>query len=81
MKNYFKRAGKLEKYFGDKAHSLSKLNMVKDIRNIGLVAGIELEARDKKNNTLGRDVFEECFKNGVMVRYTKYYCIIASPNY
>ena len=66
----FQRAGKLEKYFGDKAHSLSKLNMVKDIRNIGLVAGIELEARDKKNNTLGRDVFEECFKNGVMVRYT-----------
>ncbi len=66
----FKRAGKLEKYFGDKAHSLSKLNMVKDIRNIGLVAGIELEARDKKTNTLGRDVFEECFKNGVMVRYT-----------
>ena len=44
----FQRAGKLEKYFGDKAHSLSKLNMVKDIRNIGLVAGIELEARDKK---------------------------------
>ena len=66
----FQRAGKLEKYFGDKAHSLSKLNMVKDIRNIGLVAGIELEARDKKTNTLGRDVFEECFKNGVMVRYT-----------
>ena len=53
--------------------------MVKDIRNIGLVAGIELEARDKKTNTLGRDVFEECYKNGVMVRYTgKYYCIIAS---
>ena len=66
----FQRAGKLEKYFGDKAHSLSKLNMVKDIRNIGLVAGIELEARNKNNNTLGRDVFEECFKNGVMVRYT-----------
>ena len=66
----FERAKKLEKYFGDKAHSLSKLNMVKDIRNIGLVAGIELEAREKKNKTLGRDVFEECFKNGVMVRFT-----------
>ena len=44
----FERAKKLEKYFGDKAHSLSKLNMVKDVRNIGLVAGIELEAREKK---------------------------------
>ena len=66
----FERAKGLEKYFGNKAHSLSKLNMVKDIRNIGLVAGIELEARDKKNKTLGRDIFEECFKNGVMVRFT-----------
>ncbi len=66
----FEKAKKLEKYFGDKAHNLSKLNMVKDIRNLGLVAGIELEAREKNTNTLGRDVFEECFKNGVMVRFT-----------
>ena len=44
--------------------------MVKDIRNIGLVAGVELESRSKGSSTLGRDVFEECFKNGVMVRYT-----------
>ncbi len=66
----FDRAKSLEKYFGDKAHSLSRLNMVKDIRNIGLVTGVELNCRDKKNGTLGRDVFEECYKNGVMVRFT-----------
>ena len=66
----FEKAKRLEKYFGDKAHNLSKLNMVKDIRNLGLVAGIELEAREKNTKTLGRDVFEECFKNGVMVRFT-----------
>ena len=59
----FENAKKLEKYFGDKAHSLSKLNMVKDVRNIGLVAGIELDSRTKENSTLGRDVFEECFNN------------------
>ena len=46
------------------------LNMVKDIRNIGLVAGVELDSRHDKKSLLGRDVFEECFKNGVMVRYT-----------
>ena len=44
----FENAKKLEKYFGDKAHSLSKLNMVKDVRNIGLVAGIELDSRIKR---------------------------------
>lgn len=66
----FENAQNLEKYFGDKVHSLSKLNRVKDIRNIGLVAGIELDSRTKNNSTLGRDVFDECYKNGVMVRYT-----------
>ena len=66
----FENAKKHENYFGLKAHNLSKLNMVKDIRNLGLVAGIELENRYKKDNTLGRDVFEECYKNGVMVRFT-----------
>ena len=66
----FENAQNLEKYFGDKVHSLSKLNRVKDIRNIGLVAGIELDSRTKNNATLGRDVFDECYKNGVMVRYT-----------
>ena len=66
----FENAKKHENYFGLKAHNLSKLNMVKDIRNLGLVAGIELDNRYKKDNTLGRDVFEECYKNGVMVRFT-----------
>ncbi len=66
----FKRARKMEKYFGDKAHSLSDLNMVEDIRNIGMVAGIELSKRNKSPTTLGRDVFEKCFEYGVMVRFT-----------
>ena len=60
----------MEKYFGDKAHSLSDLNMVEDIRNIGMVAGIELSKRNKSPTTLGRDVFEKCFEYGVMVRFT-----------
>jgi len=29
-----------------------------------------LDSRTKNNATLGRDVFDECYKNGVMVRYT-----------
>ena len=66
----FNRARSLEKYFEARAHSISKLNMVKDIRNIGLVAGVELTERNKDPLTLGRDVFEKCFENGVMVRFT-----------
>ena len=66
----FKRAKNLEKYFGDRAHSLSRLNMVQDIRNLGLVAGIEIAERTKEPRTLGRDIFEECFESGLMVRFT-----------
>ena len=66
----FKKAKSLEKYFGDRAHSLSRLNMVQDVRNLGLVAGIELSERGKEPRTLGRDIFEECFENGLMVRFT-----------
>ena len=35
-----------------------------------MVAGIELTERSDSPNTLGRDVYEECFKNGLMVRFT-----------
>ncbi|MAJ24820.1 MAG: aspartate aminotransferase family protein [Rickettsiales bacterium] len=75
----FKRARSLEKYFGNTAHALSKLNVVKDIRNFGLVAGIELSERSNKPNTLGRDVYEECFKNGLMVRFTGNTIAISPP--
>ena len=49
---------------------MSRLNTVTDIRNIGLVAGVELTERSKNPKTLGRDVFEKCFEKGVMVRFT-----------
>ena len=75
----FERAKNLERYFGKAAHSLSKLNVVKDVRNFGLVAGIELSERSKNPTTLGRDVYEECFKNGLMVRFTGNTIAISPP--
>ena len=69
----------MERYFGKAAHSLSKLNVVKDVRNFGLVAGIELSERSKKPTTLGRDVYEECFNNGLMVRFTGNTIAISPP--
>ena len=41
-----------------------------DLRNLGLVAGIELEARPGKPGTRGFDVFVDCFRRGVLVRVT-----------
>ena len=53
--------------------------MVKDIRNFGMVAGIELTERSKDSINLGRDVYEECFENGVMVRFTGNTIAISPP--
>ena len=75
----FQRSKSLEKYFGNAAHALSKLNVVKDIRNFGLVAGIELSERSQNPMTLGRDVYEECFKNGLMIRFTGNTIAISPP--
>ena len=39
----FERAAELSQYFEDGVHSLKGHNHVIDVRNLGLVAGIELE--------------------------------------
>ena len=41
----FERAASLESYWADAVHSLRGLPHVIDLRNIGIVAGIELEPR------------------------------------
>ena len=41
-----------------------------DLRNIGLVAGIELEPRAGAPGARGFETFLKCFESGVMVRST-----------
>ncbi|HSI55914.1 MAG TPA: aspartate aminotransferase family protein [Ideonella sp.] len=64
------RAGELQGYFGECLHALKGLPNVIDIRNIGLVGGIELAARPGAVGARGFDVFLDCFEAGVLVRTT-----------
>jgi beta-alanine--pyruvate transaminase len=41
-----------------------------DIRNYGLIGGVELEPRAGKAGARGFEVFLKCFERGVMVRQT-----------
>ena len=66
----FERAASLESYWADAVHSLKGLPHVVDIRNIGIVAGVELEARPGAVGTRGFETFLKCFELGVMVRST-----------
>jgi len=66
----FERAAELAPYWEDAVHSLKDLPTVVDIRNLGLVTGIELAAREGAPAKRGYDVFLGCYEDGVLVRST-----------
>jgi beta-alanine--pyruvate transaminase len=51
-------------------HSLADLPNVVDIRNLGLVGGIELAPRAGEPGKRAFDVFLDCWEHGVLVRTT-----------
>jgi beta-alanine--pyruvate transaminase len=64
------RARAIEPAWQEAAHSLRGLPNVIDIRDIGLIAGIELAPRPGKPAQRALDVFRRCFDDGVLVRVT-----------
>ncbi|MFC0387440.1 aspartate aminotransferase family protein [Roseomonas vinacea] len=64
------RARAIEPYWEEAAHSLRSAPGVVDIRNLGLIAGIELSPREGKPGARAMDVFRRCFDDGVLVRVT-----------
>jgi beta-alanine--pyruvate transaminase len=66
----FERAASKAPKFEAAAHALRGAPYVKDVRNLGLVAGIELESRDGAPGARAYEVFVKCFEAGVLVRYT-----------
>ena len=64
------RAAEMEAYFADALHSLKGLPHVVDIRNIGLVGGIELAPIDGAPGKRAFDIFLECWERGVLIRTT-----------
>jgi beta-alanine--pyruvate transaminase len=66
----FARARELSGYWEDAVHALRGLPHVIDCRNIGLVAGIELEPRAGAPGARAWDVFLDCFAAGVLIRVT-----------
>jgi beta-alanine--pyruvate transaminase len=66
----FERAASLESYWADAVHSLRGNPHIIDLRNIGLVAGIELESRPGAPGARAFETFLKCFEMGLMVRST-----------
>ena len=67
----FKHANTLSPYWEEKCHSLKGTDHIIDIRNLGLVAGIEMVPRDEKPGTRGYNVFTDAFHNhNLLIRIT-----------
>ena len=64
------RAREMAPYFEDAVHGLRDLPNVIDVRNLGLVAGIELAPRAGKPSDRAMRVFHRCFDAGVLIRTT-----------
>ena len=66
----FARAASLAPHWENSLHALRGLPHVIDLRNLGLVAGIELAPRDGAPGARGFELFTKCFEHGLLVRVT-----------
>jgi len=66
----FDRAREIAPYWEQALHSLKGARHVIDIRNLGLVGGIELEPRPGAPAKRGLEAHVKCFEAGALVRFT-----------
>ncbi|HSW09163.1 aspartate aminotransferase family protein [Aquabacterium sp.] len=64
------RAQQLQGYFAEALHSLKDAPNVIDIRNIGLVGGIELSPLPGEPAKRAFNIFLDCYEKGVLIRTT-----------
>jgi beta-alanine--pyruvate transaminase len=66
----FENARKRSPAFEAAAHALNGLPNVIDVRNLGMVAGVELAPRENAPGARAAEVFQRCYDAGVLLRYT-----------
>ncbi|KKD57944.1 omega amino acid--pyruvate aminotransferase [Grimontia sp. AD028] len=66
--NLFERARQFETEWEEALHSLDNLPNVIDVRNTGLIAGIQFAPSSEGAGKRGYDIFTRCFYDGVLVR-------------
>jgi beta-alanine--pyruvate transaminase len=63
----FERAKKMEPVFADAVHTLKGTRLVADIRNVGMAAGIEIEADPKAPGRRGLEAIKRAFEEQNLV--------------
>lgn len=75
----FAHAASLANYWENAVHSLKGLPYVIDVRNLGLVAGIELESIAGSPGKRAYDCFVRCFEKGLLIRTTADIIALSPP--
>jgi len=73
------RAAQLAATWESRMHSLQGEPHVNDVRNLGLIAGIELDTRAGSVGARAYEVFLRCYDGGLMVRYTGNIIALSPP--
>lgn len=66
----FERVREIAPYWESAVHSLRDARHVIDIRNLGLIGGVELEPRAGKPTARALEAFRKCFDAGLLIRCT-----------
>jgi beta-alanine--pyruvate transaminase len=66
----FARAASLAGYWEDAVHSLASVPNVIDVRNLGIMGAVEMSPRPGAPTARASEVFQRCFDEGLLVRYT-----------
>ena len=66
----FERVAELAPYWESAIHSLRDARHVIDIRNLGLIGGVELEPRAGAPTARALEAFRKCFDAGLLIRCT-----------
>ena len=66
----FGNAAMLARHWEDALHALHGTAHVKDLRNLGIIAGIELEPRPGAPGKRGYEAFTRAWENGLLIRVT-----------
>ncbi len=73
------RAKQLAKHWEEAAHGLRGLPHVIDVRNYGLILGLELESIAGKVGARAFEVYTKCFERGLLIRQTADIIALSPP--
>lgn len=77
--NLFNRAAEMEEFFLDQVFALQDLNVVTDIRGIGMLAAVDIATQDGTPGLRGTQAVKDLYAAGVFTKVTGDSILIAPP--